>query len=201
MPTVRKLTGRNAIDLGFRRIVTPPPVQPTPMETTSEPQEISAHKPVIIPVDGKKRIHKIDAVPAAQTQQQKLRVCSYSRTSTAEEIQHSCIEGQQRHFEQMIAAHDDWEFAGSYVEEGVTGTKAEVRPELQRMLKDCRDGKVDKVLTKSISRFARNTTDCLEMVRETVWPWSIDIFRAGKNRHRHDGIGFYSDATLGVCQR
>ena len=165
MPTVRKLTGRNAIDLGFKRIVTPP-AQPTPMETASEPQEISAHKTVIIPVDGKKRIHKIDAVPAAQTQQQKLRVCSYSRTSTAEEIQRSSIESQQRHFEQMIAAHDEWEFAGSYVEEGVTGTKAEVRPELQRMLKDCRDGKVDKVLTKSISRFARNTTDCLEMVRE-----------------------------------
>ena len=96
----------------------------------------------------------------------KLRVCSYSRTSTAEEIQRSSIEGQQRHFEQLIAAHDDWENAGSYVENGVTGTKAEVRPELQRMLKDCREGKIDKVLTKSISRFARNTTDCLEMVRE-----------------------------------
>lgn len=162
MPIIRKLTGRNAIDMGFRR--PPPTIHSTPTDVVQAPAEHPS--PMVVMTPAKKRIHKIDAVPAATVQMKKLRVCSYSRTSTAEEIQRSSIEGQQRHFEQLIAAHDDWENAGSYVENGVTGTKAEVRPELQRMLKDCREGKIDKVLTKSISRFARNTTDCLEMVRE-----------------------------------
>ena len=168
MPTVRKLTGRNAFDLGFRRTITPPPVQPTAQDqpTAAEPQENADPTPVVVMPPARKRIHKIDAVPAAQTQQQKLRVAYYCRTSTAEEIQKTSIEGQRTHFEKLIAAHDDWALVDGYIEDGVTGTKAEVRPELQRLLRDCRDGKIDKVLTKSISRFARNTTDCLEMVRE-----------------------------------
>lgn len=165
MPTVRKLTGRSAIDLGFRRTITPPPVQPRPMEAITE-TEGEQQTPVVVMPLARKRIHKIDAVPAAQTQQKKLRVAYYCRTSTAEEIQKTSIEGQRTHFEKLIAAHDDWALVDGYIEDGVTGTKAEVRPELQRLLRDCRDGKIDKVLTKSISRFARNTTDCLEMVRE-----------------------------------
>ena len=164
MPTVRKLTGRNAIDLGFRRI-SAPPVHATPMETAPEPA-IEQPTPVVVLSPAKKRVTKIDAVPVAQTQQRKLRVSYYCRTSTAEEIQKTSIEGQRNHFEKLIAAHDDWQLVDGYIEDGVTEIKAEVRPELQRLLRDCRDGKIDKVLTKSISRFARNTTDCLEMVRE-----------------------------------
>lgn len=165
MPTVRKLMGRSAIDLGFRRTITPPPVLPRPTEAISETGGEQQTPLVIVPVERKKRIHKIDAVPAAQTQK-KLKVAYYCRTSTAEEIQRSSIEGQRNHFEKLIASHDDWVLVDGYIEDGVTGTKAEVRPELQRLLRDCHDGKIDKVLTKSISRFARNTTDCLEMVRE-----------------------------------
>ena len=163
MPTVRKLTGRNAIDMGFRRIVTPP-AQPTPPGAVPEPANEQPTPVVVMPVT-KKRVQKIDAVPVVQTQK-KLKVAYYCRTSTAEEIQKTSIEGQRTHFEKLIATHDDWALVDGYIEDGVTGTKAEVRPELQRLLRDCRDGKIDKVLTKSISRFARNTTDCLEMVRE-----------------------------------
>ena len=164
MPTVRKLTGRNAIDMGFRRIVTPP-VHPTPMETAPEPAN-EQPTPVVVMPPAKKRVTKIDAVPVAQMQQRKLRVGVYCRISTLLETQTSSLEGQRTHFEKYIAARPDMEAVDFYMEEGVTGTKAEVRPELQRLLRDCRDGKIDKVLTKSISRFARNTTDCLEMVRE-----------------------------------
>jgi hypothetical protein len=72
MPTVRKLTGRNAIDMGFRRIVTPP-VHPTPMETAPEPAN-EQPTPVVVMPPAKKRVTKIDAVPVAQMQQRKLRV-------------------------------------------------------------------------------------------------------------------------------
>ena len=72
MPTVRKLTGRNAIDMGFRCIVTPP-VHPIPMETTPEPAN-EQPTPVVVMPPAKKRVTKIDAVPVAQMQQRKLRV-------------------------------------------------------------------------------------------------------------------------------
>ena len=104
-------------------------------------------------------------VPAPQTEK-KTRVASYSRVSSLLESQRSSIENQETHFEDLIKSHPDWVPAGSYVDEGITGTKADVRPELQRLLNDCRNGKIDLILTKSISRFARNTKECLEMVRE-----------------------------------
>ena len=67
-----------------------------------------------------------------------------------------------------ISGRDDWEFAGLYFDEGISGTKKDRRPELLRMISDCEAGKIDFIITKSISRFARNTTDCLEMVRKLL---------------------------------
>lgn len=95
----------------------------------------------------------------------KLRVCCYCRVSTLLENQESSIHGQREHYETLIKGNPEWEFAGVYLEAGVSGTKAEIRPELQRLIEDCKAGKIDLILTKSISRFARNTSDCLEMVR------------------------------------
>ena len=96
----------------------------------------------------------------------KLKVASYCRVSSIMDSQQISIESQRRHYEDCITSNPDWEFAGTYLEEGVTGTKAEIRPELMRLMDDCRAGKIDLILTKSISRFARNTADCLELVRE-----------------------------------
>ena len=67
-----------------------------------------------------------------------------------------------------ITANPDWEYAGVYYDEGITGTKKEVRPALLKMIADCEDGKIDYIVTKSLSRFARNTTDCLELVRKLL---------------------------------
>ena len=63
-------------------------------------------------------------------------------------------------------ANPAWKLAGIYAESGVSGTKADTRPELQRLMRDCEAGAVDVIVTKSISRFARNTSECLSMVRE-----------------------------------
>ena len=100
------------------------------------------------------------------TTPQKLSVAAYCRVSTDMDCQKTSIEGQREFYEREITSNPDWSLAGIYLESGVSGTKAETRPELQRLLSDCRKGLVNLILTKSISRFARNTTECLEMVRE-----------------------------------
>lgn len=122
-----------------------------------------------------KRITKIDASVTAEVK--KTRAAAYCRVSTASDEQLISLEAQKTHYESYIRSNDDWEYAGLYYDEGITGTKAEVRDGLQALLRDCEDGKIDLIITKSINRFSRNTTDCLEMVRKLVEmensKWSI----------------------------
>ncbi len=105
---------------------------------------------------------KIDKIPA-QTRKQKVAV--YCRVSTDRDTQLISLDNQKSHYERLTAAIGNWELTDYYYEKGISGTKKETRPELQRMLHDCESGRIDLILTKSISRFARNTTDCLELVR------------------------------------
>lgn len=93
-----------------------------------------------------------------------LRVAAYARVSTGLLEQQNSILAQRQHYETLIKANPEWVFAGIYWESDVSGTNMD-RPELQRLIADCKAGRVDLILTKSISRFSRNTTDCLEMVR------------------------------------
>ena len=122
-----------------------------------------------------KRITKIDASVTAEVK--KTRAAAYCRVSTASDEQLISLEAQKTNYESYIRSNDDWEYAGLYYDEGITGTKAEVRDGLQALLRDCEDGKIDLIITKSINRFSRNTTDCLEMVRKLVEmensKWSI----------------------------
>lgn len=97
-----------------------------------------------------------------------LRVAAYCRVSTDSDAQLESLEAQKTHYENYIAGREDWKFAGLYFDEGISGTKKEKRPTLLQMIADCKAGKIDFVITKSISRFARNTTDCLEMVRKLL---------------------------------
>ena len=97
-------------------------------------------------------------------EKEKLKVAAYCRVSTEYEEQQSSIKIQRQHFITLAAKHPDWEFVGIYADI-VSGTKMEKRPELLRLLSDCDAGDVNLVLTKSVSRFARNITDRLEMVR------------------------------------
>lgn len=98
----------------------------------------------------------------------KLRVAAYCRVSTSSDAQLESLDAQKIHYENYINGRDDWNFAGIYYDEGITGTKKEKRPELLRLVDDCKAGKIDFVVTKSISRFSRNTTDCLEIVRDLL---------------------------------
>lgn len=84
------------------------------------------------------------------------------------------------HYENYINSRDDWEFAGLYFDEGITGTKADKRPKLMRLIDDCKAKKIDFVITKSISRFSRNTTDCLDIVR-TLLNLNIPVYFEKEN--------------------
>ena len=127
----------------------------------------------------KRTITKIEAAPREKP---KLKVAAYCRVSTARDGQLTSLENQRIHYEDVIASHEEWEFVDIYYEEGVTGTKKEIRPELKRMLLDCKRGRIDLILTKSISRFARNTSDCLEMVRELTG-LGVNIYFEKENIH------------------
>ena len=115
-----------------------------------------------------KKVTKIKAKQTPAAEKAKLRVAAYCRVSTDSDAQLESLEAQKQHYESYIACRDDWTFAGLYYDEGITGTKKDKRPELMRMIRDCEAGKIDYVITKSISRFSRNTTDCLEMVRKLL---------------------------------
>ena len=93
-------------------------------------------------------------------------VCGYARVSTDNEEQEDSYESQCEHFKGLIKSRSNWEFGGIYSDQGTTGTKAESRKDFMRMIEDCRAGRINRILVKSISRFARNTVDTLKYIRE-----------------------------------
>lgn len=93
------------------------------------------------------------------------RVAAYARVSSDKDAQLHSLSAQVSYYNSYIGSREDWEFAGVYADEALTGTK-DNRPEFQRMLADCRDGKIDMIITKSITRFARNTVTLLATIRE-----------------------------------
>ena len=107
-----------------------------------------------------KKVTKIDKIQPSKVAKKKLRVAAYCRVSTDSDAQLESLETQKTHYENYINSRDDWEFAGLYFDEGITGTKADKRPKLMRLIEDCKAKKVDFVITKSISRFARLLGHC-----------------------------------------
>lgn len=127
-----------------------------------------------------KKVTKIDKIRPSKAAKKKLRVAAYCRVSTDSDTQLESLETQKTHYENYINSRDDWEFAGLYFDEGITGTKADKRPKLMRLIEDCKAKKVDFVITKSISRFSRNTTDCLDIVR-TLLNLNIPVYFEKEN--------------------
>ena len=93
------------------------------------------------------------------------RVAAYCRVSTDQEAQSSSYELQVQHYTEYIGAHENWVLVGIYADEGITGTQLKHRDQFLKMIADCEAGKIDMIITKSISRFARNTVDCLTIIR------------------------------------
>lgn len=100
------------------------------------------------------------------TQNRKLRVAAYCRVSTEQDEQLNSFENQVNYYTEYIGRNPNYELAGIYADEGISGTSTKRREQFNRMIADCEAGKIDLVITKSISRFARNTQDCLNYSRK-----------------------------------
>jgi len=118
-----------------------------------------------------KVIKKVNNNLSAQTIREqlidtRLPVAAYGRVSTNSEEQEDSFIHQKQYYTEYIQSKPEWRFVGIYADPGITGTRADKRPEFQRMITDCHAGKIKKILCKSISRFARNTIDALKYIRE-----------------------------------
>jgi len=116
-----------------------------------------------------------------------VRVAAYTRVSSGKDAMLHSLSAQVSYYNDLIQRNPEWQFAGVYSDEAVTGTK-ENRKGFQSLLADCRDGKIDMIITKSISRFARNTVTLLETVRE-LKALNIDVFFEEQNIHTNSGEG------------
>lgn len=125
----------------------------------------------------KRIITKIDRIDRPRG---RIRTAAYCRVSSDRDAQLVSLGNQRIHYETIISANPAWEFAGIYYDEGLSGTSKEARPELMRLVSDCLAGRIDQVITKSISRFARNTMDCLELVR-LLTAHGVEIFFEKEN--------------------
>jgi DNA invertase Pin-like site-specific DNA recombinase len=114
-------------------------------------------------------VEKIKATPTLygrkQEQTQKLKVAAYCRVSTDTEDQMNSYNSQMSYYKDLITKNKEYEFVGIYADPGITGTSTAKREEFQRMIADAKNKKIDLILTKSITRFERNTLDTLKYVR------------------------------------
>lgn len=113
------------------------------------------------------------------------KVCAYARVSTDNEEQLTSYSSQINYYTEKIKANPEWEFVGIYADEGISGTQAKNRTEFLRMIDDAINGKIDIIIAKSISRFARNTLDTLKYVR-LLREHNVDVFFEKENIHTLD---------------
>ena len=110
----------------------------------------------------------VKIIPPRENEPTILRVAAYCRVSTDHSEQALSYASQIRNYTDLINGHEGWELVDVYADEAVSGTKTDKREDFNRMLSDCRKGRIDKVLVKSLSRFSRNTKDCLAALRELM---------------------------------
>jgi site-specific DNA recombinase len=118
----------------------------------------------------------------------KLRVAAYCRVSTDSDEQATSYDAQIEHYTAYINGHPDWELAGIYADDGISGTNTKKREEFNRMIDECMAGHIDMVITKSISRFARNTLDCLKYIRQ-LKDKNIPVYFEKENINTMDSKG------------
>lgn len=110
----------------------------------------------------------------------KLRVAAYCRVSTEEDEQQNSFEVQVDYYTEKITHHDGWQLAGIFADDGISGVRTKKRDQFNEMIELCRKKKIDLILTKSISRFARNTLDCIKHVR-ILKSWGIPVIFEKEN--------------------
>ena len=123
----------------------------------------------------------IEIIPAKPKEARVIRVAAYARVSVEKDASFHSLEAQNQYYKDYVERHPGWVLVDTYSDNGISGTTVD-RPEFQRMLQDCRGGKIDLVITKSITRFARNTVILLQSVRE-LKSLGIDCYFEKENMH------------------
>ena len=118
----------------------------------------------------------------------KTKVAAYCRVSTNMEDQLNSLSAQIKYFTEYISQHEEWELIEVYYDEGITGTSVKKREGFKRMIADALAGKIDLIVTKSVSRFARNTVDSLTTIRE-LKEHGIEVYFEKENIWTFDGKG------------
>ena len=114
-------------------------------------------------------------------QEKLIRTAAYCRVSSDKDAMLHSLSAQVSYFSTTIQNHPGWVYVGAYVDEGITGTK-EDRPKFVKLMEDCRAGRIDLIITKSVTRFARNTVVLLDSIRE-LKSMGIDVFFEKENIH------------------
>lgn len=130
---------------------------------------------------------QVITIPVKPAFKRLTRVAAYARVSTGKDAMLQSLAAQVSYYSDLIQKHPDWRYAGVYADEARTGTK-DTREEFQRLLADCRAGRIDMIITKSVSRFARNTVTSLETVRE-LKAIGVDVYFEEQNIHSTSGDG------------
>lgn len=111
------------------------------------------------------KIDNIDTTPSNDKMKKKINVAAYCRVSTESDEQLNSLAVQRDYFNTLIGGHTDWNYVGIYYDEGISGTSTKNRKGFNNMISDALAGKIDMIIVKSISRFARNTVDALQTIR------------------------------------
>lgn len=137
-----------------------------------------------------KRITRVEfpAREVSPAQPPAKRVAAYARVSTMKDAQENSLQSQQAYFTEYIQRHPDWVFAGMYTDDGISGLSIRRRDGFNRMVADALDGKIDLILTKSLSRFARNTVDALTAIR-SLKAAGVAVYFQKENINTMDSTG------------
>ena len=151
-----------------------------------------------------KRVYEMPEVSAPQeevtTEYRQKRVVAYCRVSTKQEEQLNSYETQRAAYIDMISKNPDWRLVKIFADKGITGTSVKNRDEFNKMIKLCKQGKVDMIITKSISRFARNTEDCLHYTR-ILKRYGVDVYFEEQKLHStQPGADFYIGIYGSIAQ-
>lgn len=143
-----------------------------------------------------RKITRLIPLSIEHTALQMKRVAAYARVSNGKDAMLHSLSAQISYYSKLIQKTPSWEYAGVYADEAVTGTKS-TRAEFQRLLADCRAGKIDMIITKSVSRFARNTLTTLQVIRE-LKALNVDVYFEEQNIHTLGGDGEFLLTLLAV---
>ena len=150
-----------------------------------------------------KRVYEMPEVSAPQeevtAEYRQKRVVAYCRVSTKQEEQLNSYETQRAAYIDMISKNPDWRLVKIFADKGITGTSVKNRDEFNKMIKLCKQGKVDMIITKSISRFARNTEDCLHYTR-MLKRYGVDVYFEEQKLHVLQGVSI-EQKTADFCHR